>query len=117
MSGIEKFYVAGVVSVSLRYTSCHHKQWSTRVAPSPHAVVTHSSVDRVSSCQDTAPGVKPGVYPCLCYGDTPLLHNLVNGSAINVTHLGGREREEEDVRTILNGVEASQLAQTREREQ
>ena len=83
----------------------------------PHAVVTHSSVDRVSSCQDTAPGVKPGVYPRLRYGDTPLLHNLVNGSAINVTHLGGREREEEEVRTILTGEEASQLAQTREREQ
>ena len=83
----------------------------------PHAIITHSSVDRISSCQDTASGIKAGVYPRLCYGDTPLLHNLVNGSAINVTHLGGREREEEEGRTILTGEEASQLAQTREREQ
>ena len=55
---------------------------------------THPPVDWVGSCQDTAPGIESCVYPSLRYGNTALLHDLVDGGAVNVAHLSrARERK------------------------
>ena len=73
-------------------TVCH---WTS---PYVSLCVTHPSIHWVGSCQHTAPGIESSVYPSLGYGDTALLHHLMDGSAVNVTHLsrGGGEKEGED---------------------
>ena len=64
---------------------------TTAVTPSHGAslchCITHPPVDWVGSCQHTAPRIEASVNPCLRYGDPALLHDLVDGSAVNVTHL------------------------------
>lgn len=50
--------------------------------------LTYPAIDWVGSCQYTAPSIELCMDPSLRDGDPPLLHDLVDGSAVHVTHLG-----------------------------